>query len=383
MDSLTTVFSAGYLGGSELFNLEFLRRAHGLGVEIDAIVPTEGTVADALRSFSRSLRVVELPPALAKVSRFDRRIRVSSLPGRLIALRQYGSSLRLALEQTSGPLCCLGFRSQLAVAVAGWRSSRRVCWVVHEVVPLGPFNRLWSIAASRVDAIFAYSQAAASQPALMNARACVLPVRLELDQFFELPLPKPPPRVLGLVGDLHPIKNHLGFVDVIQRLRRAGEPVEGRLFGRDTSAVNPTADYVERVRDATGADVNLVEVEPREIPSRFAELDALLHMTTVPETFGRVCVEAMAAGRPVVGFNHGGVSEIVSAEQTGILCPANDLWAVVAAIQRLRREPELYTRLSETARRVACERWGPGQMGPFIGDALAAFSRGRKLEMCA
>jgi hypothetical protein len=68
MSRLTVVFSAGFLGGSELFNLEFLRRARELGVEIDAIVPSEGTVAEALRSLVRTLQVVELP-ALSEQSR--------------------------------------------------------------------------------------------------------------------------------------------------------------------------------------------------------------------------------------------------------------------------------------------------------------------------
>jgi glycosyltransferase involved in cell wall biosynthesis len=375
---LTAVFSASILGGSELFNLEFLRTARSFGVQIDAVVPSEGALAEALRPLVHSLLVVEVPTALTTLSRFDRRVPLRTLPQRLMALRRYASQLRLALQQTAGPICSLGFRSQLAVAIAGRDLGRQACWVVHELVPPGPFARLWGMAANRVDSIFAYSRAAASQPALANAHVAVFPVRLELESFFGLALPSPPPRVLGLVGDLFPLKNQLGFVDVVRRLRSLGEPVEGRLFGRDTSASNRTAEYVEAVRSATGPDVQLREVEPSKMPMSLAELDLLLHLSVAPETFGRVCVEAMAAGRPVIGFEHGAVAEIIDSGRTGILCPVNNLDAVEWNVRRLRSEPQLYRQLSISARAAARDRWGPGQRGPFIGDALAAFAAGEE-----
>jgi glycosyltransferase involved in cell wall biosynthesis len=380
MKRLTAVFSASFLGGSELFNLEFLRRARDLEVEIDAIAPGEGTLAEALRPFVRSLQIVEVPAPLISMSRFDRSVGVYSIPNRFLALRGYSRRLRLALKNVDGPICCLGFRSQLAVSVAGWRLDQPVCWVVHEVVPAGPFAHLWGLAATRVDAIFAYSRAAGWQQALRKTPATVFPVRLDLEPFLELPAPSPPPRVLGLIGDLFPIKNHLGFVDVVRRLRASGQEVEGRIFGRDTSMTNPTAEYVQAVRAATRCNVRLTAVEPGDMPARLAELDLLLHLSTEPESFGRVCVEAMAAGRPVIGFDHGAVAEVIEAERTGVLCPVNDLTAVELAVRRLCREVDLFTRMSEKARSVAREQWGPGQRKPLIGDALAAFAAGQEVK---
>ena len=141
MRRLTVVFSAGFLGGSELFNLEFLRRARELGVQIDAIVPSEGTVAEALRAIVPSIQVVEPPASLGSVSRFDRRIPLTTLPPRVLGLAGYAARLRLALHRTTGPICSFGFRSQLACAVAQQGLGRPTCWVVHEVVPDGPFAR--------------------------------------------------------------------------------------------------------------------------------------------------------------------------------------------------------------------------------------------------
>lgn len=371
---MTAVFSAGFLGGSELFNLEFLHEARNHGVEIDAIIPSRGSLANALEPLVRSIQVIEVPMPLTTMSRFDRNLRLSQLPRRLVALRHYSRQVRQALEQTNGLVCCFGVRSQLAVAAAGWRLRRRICWIVHEVVPSGPTLRIWGFASRRADAIFTYSKSAASQPGLEGARVSVFPVRMDIESFLELPFPNAPPRVLGLVGDLFPIKNHLGFVDVVRRLRASGEAVEGRMIGRDTSTTHPTREYVRVVHDALGADVTLTAASPGEMPSALAQVDLLMHLSTVPESFGRVCVEAMAAGRPVVAFGHGGVAEVVS--ETGILCQVDNLDDVARAVLRLRHEPELYRTMSARARAVASARWGPGQAGPFIGDALAALARG-------
>ena len=60
---------------------------------------------------------------------------------------------------------------------------------------------------------------------------------------------------------------------------------------------------------------------------------ALVHMTTRPERFGLVLVEAMACGTPVLGVRMGSIPEIVVDGVTGFLC--DDVASAVAAVPRL------------------------------------------------
>jgi glycosyltransferase involved in cell wall biosynthesis len=53
------------------------------------------------------------------------------------------------------------------------------------------------------------------------------------------------------------------------------------------------------------------------------------------EDFGIAPVEAMAAGKPVVGFRGGGVAETVLDGVTGVLYERQDTAALVTAIERL------------------------------------------------
>jgi len=265
---------------------------------------------------------------------------------------------------------CLGFRSQLACAATPAARTRPCCWVVHEIVPPGPFGVLWAAAARGVDLVLTLSECAARQPLLRLARPRVLGVSLNLAAFRAVADPPAPPRTLGLVGDLFALKNHLGLIEVVDRLRAQGEDVDGLLVGRET------ADRRNVAAVRTGGSVRLVEAEPGAMAAALSEIDCLLQLSSVPESFGRVCVEAMAAGRPVVAFGHGGVAELVDDGATGILCPPGDLAAVAVAVARLRGDPELFGRLAATARERAVLRWSDDGESPTIGDELATFASG-------
>ena len=74
-----------------------------------------------------------------------------------------------------------------------------------------------------------------------------------------------------------------------------------------------------------------------------------------PEPFGLVGLEAMRAGRPVVGFDVGGVREWLDPDKTGILVPAGSVPGLTAALGRLIAEPDLARQMGN-AGRAAFER---------------------------
>ncbi len=64
-------------------------------------------------------------------------------------------------------------------------------------------------------------------------------------------------------------------------------------------------------------------------------------------------VEACAMGIPVVSTSVGGVPDLLTDGQTGLLTPDGDVDSMAAAIRRLCSEPALAARLSEGGRRLA------------------------------
>jgi glycosyltransferase involved in cell wall biosynthesis len=73
----------------------------------------------------------------------------------------------------------------------------------------------------------------------------------------------------------------------------------------------------------------------------WAAADIAVVPSTEPEAFGLVALEAMAARKPVLAADHGGLPEIVKDGVTGLLVPPNDAVALSAAMRRLIELPAL------------------------------------------
>jgi glycosyltransferase involved in cell wall biosynthesis len=64
-------------------------------------------------------------------------------------------------------------------------------------------------------------------------------------------------------------------------------------------------------------------------------------------------MEAMACGRPVVAYDGGGVPEMISDGDTGVLAPSGDLAALTDGIGGLLADEALRARIGERARERA------------------------------
>lgn len=81
-----------------------------------------------------------------------------------------------------------------------------------------------------------------------------------------------------------------------------------------------------------------------------AAADLVVHSATKPEPFGRVIIEGMARGTPVIGADDGGVSEIITPGVNGILVRPGDDWEMAHAIKRLADDPVLRAKLGQAGR---------------------------------
>jgi glycosyltransferase involved in cell wall biosynthesis len=88
---------------------------------------------------------------------------------------------------------------------------------------------------------------------------------------------------------------------------------------------------------------------------------ALVVPSVWPEPFGIVVLEALAAGRPVVGSRIGGIPEIVRDEREGLLVAPGDARALSAALDRL---------IQDDARREAMAAAASMRARDFTSDAV-------------
>lgn len=103
----------------------------------------------------------------------------------------------------------------------------------------------------------------------------------------------------------------------------------------------PLREILEARADALGLADRIVFLgERRDVPEILAAADIFV-LPSVSEGMPISILEAMAASRPVVATRVGGVPDLVSEDETGIVVPARDPEALSAALIRLADDPAL------------------------------------------
>jgi glycosyltransferase involved in cell wall biosynthesis len=94
-----------------------------------------------------------------------------------------------------------------------------------------------------------------------------------------------------------------------------------------------------------------------DVPDVLNALDVVIHASVTPEPFGRILIEAMALGKPLVASAAGGVLEIVEDGRSGVLVPPGDAVALAAALRRLLADSALRDALGAAGRRRAYDHF--------------------------
>jgi len=117
-------------------------------------------------------------------------------------------------------------------------------------------------------------------------------------------------------------------------------------------------DMLSALRDRLTLSEHVVFSDFRQdMPSVMAALDVLVLASTSPEPFGRVLIEAMAAGKPVVATDGGAVREIIDDGVHGLLVPPGDETALAQAIVHVLTHHELAAAMGLSGRERAKERF--------------------------
>lgn len=146
--------------------------------------------------------------------------------------------------------------------------------------------------------------------------------------------------LVGMVAQLIPWKRQDVFLRAMALLPARFSEVRFAVVGAEP---DPAGEYAARLR-VLAVELGLGDrVEfmgfCNDAPGIFAALDIVV-LTSENEPFGRVLIEAMAAGRPVVATAGGGVPEIVVDGETGLLVAVGDAEATAAAVGELLADPK-------------------------------------------
>ena len=111
-------------------------------------------------------------------------------------------------------------------------------------------------------------------------------------------------------------------------------------------------DLNKKVRDENIEDV-IFTGSRSDVENIIPSCDVLV-LPSFSESFGLVLIEALACGKPVIGSNVGGISEIINRD-VGLLVNPNDAKSISNAIDKVIKDDNLRTILSMNARNRAMD----------------------------
>lgn len=143
--------------------------------------------------------------------------------------------------------------------------------------------------------------------------------------------------ILTIVGRISRLKGHSHFLKVIEKVNQTKDSVIGLIVG---AADRHHKRYVEQLQENVKKSRELqnkvfflgTRTDVREIMSKSK---VVLSLSAKPESFGRTVLEALSLGAPVVGFDHGGVSEILAELFPDGAVPFGDTEAVTKKVAEL------------------------------------------------
>ncbi|MBI3105854.1 MAG: glycosyltransferase family 4 protein [Candidatus Rokubacteria bacterium] len=147
--------------------------------------------------------------------------------------------------------------------------------------------------------------------------------------------------VILCVGKLSPGK---GTPDVAAAAARVVETVPEALFVFVGDGELPGASGAPWIR-------RLGALPNAEVLALYAVADMVVTPSVIPDALSRVIVEAMTAGRPVIGTRVGGTPELIEDGVTGLLVERGDPDGLARAITRLLADDALRRALGTQARR--------------------------------
>ncbi len=363
------------MGGAEVGLAEWIRFLDRDRVHAMVLAPEEGPLTDCLRAAGDQVLIHPIP----RVRRTRNALRLTMMGAQL--LRQASALRRLALREDVRVLHANSHNALLVTAPAAYRARIPCIWHVRDMVPLPWIGRSLYRSAT---VIVAVSRAVADDIQRYRSgsdRVRVIPNGIDTTRFMHgdgraavrrsfFPEIREDTILVGMIGNLVPWKRHALFLEVAEKLtRNAAGDFRFVIVGDDRFGDHPAYEQMLQHRVNTGLlrGKACLAGYRGDMPQVMQALDILVHPTE-REPFGRVMVEAMAAGKAVVAVHGGGAPEIVLDGATGYLVQPGDVAAMCDAVRTLSANSGLRQRMGEAGRRRAVNEFDARRVGAALTD---------------
>lgn len=176
-------------------------------------------------------------------------------------------------------------------------------------------------------------------------------------------------RCVAMIAQLAPWKRHEDFIRAFGKIARHYPDLVCLVVGEDLFSENPA--YTRHLRNVAGntgfAERILFTGQRSDVPAIIARCEMVV-LPSIKEPFGRVALEAMALGAPVIGADSGGLSELIIDGQSGLLVKPMDVEKLAAAIKKMLDDRELAARMGRVGRERATKIFSAKRQADYIAN---------------
>lgn len=380
---VTAVVAAADLGGTERVLLDFANRAFEFDIELKVLAPRDGPLVRILNEIGVPAEVVPAPAAMLKGS--QRGVGVWRVPLALLGVARWALRLRKhAFFRDADVVFTQGYKPHLAIALTG---RHPLVWHLHEFPPART-GWFWKWLRRR-NATATIANSAAVGAAW--GHATVVPNGVNLDRFTPRAPTKwihdqlgiaPGHRLVGMPAVFARWKGQLEVIQAFRQIAAEFPAVHLVLVGGSIYDTVAEREYGRELRMALGARgapaagatsrIHLLDFQSK-IETVYPELDLAVHYSLRAEPFGRVIVEAMACGVPVIAAAEGGPLEILGAG--GWLVEPRNPSALAATLREALSLPgEELRSIGAAGRRRAEDHYSARRFAREVAQALNAVS---------
>lgn len=347
------------ISGAEVSLLLLLNGLEKQRFELSVIVPEEGTFAERARALGLDVLIFPMHTLM-----LERDI-VGSLKDGLRALREIGDIEDLLSSLQPDLIHINSYRVGIPFSWAAQRLNIPTIWHIRDIPQSSVKKKLLRRISNMPDHVVAISDAVAQ--AIYgedHSHVAVVHNGVDLDAFRNIERGKMRQEI-GLendtmlfcsIGQLIPWKGQDLLIEAFARVQaQLTVPVHLLIVGDLVRPVWAISESYLTYPDRLKSMVNELGLQDTvtftgfrtDIAQVLFDSDCLVHTPTSPEPFGRVLVEAMAAGKPVIAPNAGGIPEIVENGVTGLLFEAGDIDSLTQMLLYAAENTEMLAEMGE------------------------------------
>jgi len=371
---------SGQIGGAEACLLDAIAALRKVRPEwrILVILGEEGPLASRTADLGSEVHLLPFPTELARLG--DSGQGGAALLSRLVSTAPTALRYRFQLRALLGRLKpdvihTNGFKMHILGALTKPLGTALV-WHIHDYISSRTvMARLMRRLASQTDVIITNSESVADDTrTVLGSASKIVPIlnvvdleefkptghALDLDQLSGLSASAEGTIRVGLLSTLAWWKGHRLFLEGLARLDPAlpcrGYYIGGALYKTQSQeSLTELREFAAQLRLGDRIGFTDVVSEPG---AAMRALDMVVHTSTEPEPFGRVIVEAMACGKPVITTGLGGAAEILSLGDFALTINPNQPETLASAITSLAADPALRQRLGSNGLSTARQHFG-------------------------